>query len=423
VDTGGDGRREWDFFVSYTQADRAWAVWVAWVLEEAGYRVLVQAWDFVPGSNWVSRMQDGTERAERTVAVLSGDYLKSVYGGAEWQAAWAADPDGAKRKLLPVRVRECPRPGLLSGVTGFDLFGLDEGQARSLLLSKVRAAVTGRAKPGTRPGFPGAGGGPGTEDSPRNGPRFPGTPALVWNGPPHNPHFTGRDAELGRLANGLASGSAVTVHSLHGLGGVGKTQLAAEYAHAHAGDYDVVWWVAAEETASIPDQFAALAAALGLEPATDPDALRAQAHAALRATAGWLLVFDNADEPEDIAGWLPRAPQPGGAPGHVIVTTRRGGFGSLGAVLDLDVIGLADAVALLRTRVPDLDQATGEAIATELGRLPLALEQAAAYMDRAGTPRPGTTTTPTRPHHLRDHLRPQPPPRRHRPEQPRLGLA
>jgi hypothetical protein len=380
VDTGGDGPREWDFFVSYTQADRAWAVWVAWVLEEAGYRVLVQAWDFVPGSNWVRRMQDGAERSARTIAVLSDDYLKSVYGGAEWQAAWAADPAGAGRRLLPVRVHECDRPGLLAGVTGFDLFGLDEAAARSLLLSKVRAAVEGRAKPAVKPGFPGAGGGP------AGGPRFPGAPPRTWNAPAHNPHFTGRDAELGRLAGNLAGGAAVTVHSLHGLGGVGKTQLAAEYAHAHAGDYDLVWWIAAEETASVPDQFAALAAALGLEPAPDPEALRAQVHEALRAAAGWLLVLDNADEAEGIAWWLPRAPQPGGALGHVIITTRRGGFGSLGPVLDLDVIDLPSAVGLLRSRVPDLDQATGEAIAEELGRLPLALEQAAAYMDRAQQP-------------------------------------
>jgi hypothetical protein len=264
-------------------------------------------------------------------------------------------------------------------VTGFDLFGLGEAGAKSLLLSKVRATVKGRAKPANKPDFPEA------ESGLRSEPRFPGKPPRVWGGPPHNPHFTGRDAELGKLAERLAGG-AVTVHSLHGLGGVGKTQLAAEYAHAHAGDYDVVWWVAAEETASIPDQFSALATRLGLEPTPDPVGLRDQVHEALRVTAGWLLVFDNANEPGDIAGWLPGAPQPGGVPGHVIITTRRGGFSSLGAVMDLDVIGLADAVTLLRTRVPDLDQATGEAIATELGRLPLALEQAAAYIDRAQEP-------------------------------------
>ena len=379
MDTGGD--QGWDFFVSYTQADRAWAVWVAWVLEEAGYRVLVQAWDLVPGGNWVAQMQDGTERAARTIAVLSDEYLESVYGSAEWLAAWAADPAGAQRKLLPARVRKCARPGLLEGVTGFDLFGLGEAGARSLLLSKVAAAVAGRAKPAAKPGFPEPG-------LPGAGavPRFPGAPPRVWSAPPRNPHFTGREAELGRLAGSLSSGAAVTVHSLHGLGGVGKTQLAAEYAHAHAGDYDVVWWVAAEETASVPDQFSALAAALGLDPAADPEALSAQVNQALRATAGWLLVLDNADAPGDVTGWVPRAPQPGGVPGHVIITTRRGGFSALGAVMDLDVIGLADAVALLRTRVPDLDQATGEAIAAELGRLPLALEQAAAYMDRAQVP-------------------------------------
>jgi hypothetical protein len=146
----------WHFFVSYTQADRAWAEWIAWELEEAGYRVLVQAWDFVPGSNWVVSMQDGARDAARTIAVLSEAYLSSVYGGAEWQAAWTADPAGRGRKLLPVRIEDCDRPGLLAGVTGFDLFGLDNATARERLLSNVRAALAGRVKPGTRPPFPGA---------------------------------------------------------------------------------------------------------------------------------------------------------------------------------------------------------------------------------------------------------------------------
>ena len=121
----------WDFFVSYTQADLAWAEWIAWILEEDGHRVLVQAWDFVPGTNWVQGMQAGTRDAARTIAVLSPDYLASVYGGAEWQAAWASDPEGTGRKLLTVRVVECNRPGLLAGVVGVDLFGLDEAAANS----------------------------------------------------------------------------------------------------------------------------------------------------------------------------------------------------------------------------------------------------------------------------------------------------
>jgi len=100
VGAGGDAEPGWDFFVSYTQADRAWAEWIAWTLEEDGYQVLVQAWDFVPGSNWVQKMQEGVRDARRMVAVLSEDYLGSVYGSAEWQAAWAQDPAGADRQLL-----------------------------------------------------------------------------------------------------------------------------------------------------------------------------------------------------------------------------------------------------------------------------------------------------------------------------------
>lgn len=148
----------WDFFVSYTQADLAWAEWIAWVLEEDGYRVLVQAWDFVPGGNWVQAMHAGARDAERTIAVLSARYLGSVYGTAEWQAAWAADPAGAGRRLLVVRVADCGRPGLLAGVTGVDVFGLGQAEAATRLREMVSGAVAGRAKPLAPAWFPWPGG-------------------------------------------------------------------------------------------------------------------------------------------------------------------------------------------------------------------------------------------------------------------------
>ena len=243
-------------------------------------------------------------------------------------------------------------------------------------------ALAGRAKPGWAPGFPGRAGRCRAPPGSRCVPPVSGTSRA------RNPQFTGRGSELGRLARAAGRRGRGTVHSVHGMGGVGKTQLATEYAHAHATDYDLVWWIAAEEPAAIPDQFAALAASLGLDlgPAADPEALRAQVHDQLRTVPGWLLIFDNADQVKDIWPWLPGGPLPPGVPGHVIVTTRRGGFAAMGPVLDLDVIGLPDAVRILQARVPRLDQETAEQIAGELGRLPLALEQAAAWLDRSRMP-------------------------------------
>jgi tetratricopeptide (TPR) repeat protein len=369
-----------DFFISYTQADRAWAEWMAWVLEEDQHSVLIQAWDFVPGSNWVQGMRAGVSGSVRTIAVLSEDYLASAYGTAEWQAAWRNDPLGAKRKLLMVRVKPCDRSDLLAGVVSVDLFGISEAEARARLRRMVSAAVTGRAKPAKSPAFPGLGRAIPVQ------PQFPGALPRVWKVPARNPNFTGRGADLAALATALAAGPTVTVKAVRGMGGVGKTQLAAEFAYGHAADYDLVYWLAAEQVASIPDQFTALAAQLGLDPVPEPEGLQAQVHDQLRHVPGWLLIFDNADSVDDLRPWLPGGPMPPGGHGHVIVTTRRGGFAALGEVMDLDVITPEDALALLRTRVPGLDEATGNELAEEFGCLPLALEQAAAYLDRTGLP-------------------------------------
>ncbi|CAI7978777.1 TIR domain-containing protein [Frankia sp. Hr75.2] len=143
-----------DFFISYTAADQEWAEWVAWQLEEAGYRVLVQAWDFIPGTNWMAGMQQGIMKAARTIALLSHAYLNSVYGQTEWQAAQAADPLGFARKLIPIRIADCPRPGLLGQIVSFDLFGLSADAATARLTEQIRILHAGRAKPAATPAFP-----------------------------------------------------------------------------------------------------------------------------------------------------------------------------------------------------------------------------------------------------------------------------
>jgi tetratricopeptide (TPR) repeat protein len=371
---GSTAGGKWDLFVSYTQADRAWAEWIAWQLEEDGYRVLIQEWDMVPGANWIHLMQKGVQGATRTIAVLSAAYLESVFATAEWQAAWRDDPLGEQRKLLVFRVADCDRPGLLAGVVSVDLFGAGDAAVRRRVRSAVRSAVTGRAKPGAEPTFP-----PAAPDG-RAAPRFPGTLPDVWNVPPRNPNFTGRAADLARIRSWLAEQPAVTVHALHGMGGVGKTQAAVEYAYRYADEYDLVWWINSERVTVIDDQFARLAEEIGLPQLADPEAMLGAVRRALRGRDRWLLIFDNAENPEHLRPLLP-----GGA-GHVLITTRRSGFRSLGGVLDLDILDRPDAIALLRRRAPDLTEAQAEQLADRLGDLPLALDQAAAYLDQTGMP-------------------------------------
>ncbi|GAA3804411.1 hypothetical protein GCM10022403_042860 [Streptomyces coacervatus] len=145
-----------DFFVSYTAADRRWAVWISWQLEKAGYGVLVQDWDFVPGTNWHFLMDRGVALCERTIAVLSPAYLDSVYGRLEWQAVQGGDPAGLTRNLVPVMVERCALQGLLSSVVYIDLTPpeLDDEAARERLLAGIGGARTGRSKPAVAPPFP-----------------------------------------------------------------------------------------------------------------------------------------------------------------------------------------------------------------------------------------------------------------------------
>ncbi len=144
-----------DFFVSYSPADERWATWIAWELESAGYRTMLQAWDFVAGTRFIDFMDRGIRDAALVVAVLSPHYLRSTYGALEWQAALRADPTNPATKLLTVRVEDCRVEGLLATITFLDLVGVvDQREARTKLLGRIREAAGGRAKPAIQPWYP-----------------------------------------------------------------------------------------------------------------------------------------------------------------------------------------------------------------------------------------------------------------------------
>lgn len=144
-------RAQRDFFVSYAAPDVSWAEWIAWQLERAGYSVTLQAWDFRPGQNFVSDMQTALEGSDRVIAVLSDSYLRSKFASSEWFAAFARDPRGEDRVLLPVKVGDCNPDGLLGQIVWIDLLGADEHTAVERLLGGIRS---GRTKPTKAPSYP-----------------------------------------------------------------------------------------------------------------------------------------------------------------------------------------------------------------------------------------------------------------------------
>jgi len=169
-----------DFFISYNGNDKQWAEWIAWKLEEAGFTTVIQAWDFRAGGDFVMEMQKAATGTDRTIAVLSDNYLNAEFTQPEWGNAFARDPQGHERTLVPVRIARCKPTGLLTTRIYIDLVGLSEDEARDKLIESLKD----RGKPATSPAFPGAGADqspkPATEHPPQSFPGRASTAVAVW---------------------------------------------------------------------------------------------------------------------------------------------------------------------------------------------------------------------------------------------------
>jgi tetratricopeptide (TPR) repeat protein len=230
-----------------------------------------------------------------------------------------------------------------------------------------------------------------------------GTPVIWGDVPTRNKNFTGRDDILDRLREGASSRvTAVLPESgprssesdpgnpipqgVHGLGGVGKTAIAIEYAYRYRSDYDLVWWIAADQLPSVRGSLADLALRLGLEasPAAGVDGLIAAVRDALRRGepySRWLIVFDNADQPEEIKDLIPTGS------GDVLITSRNHRWEAVIRTVPMDVFRPQESRDFLLKRVrKGLTEADADRLAKELGHLPLALEQAGAMLAESAMP-------------------------------------
>ncbi|WP_299537581.1 FxSxx-COOH system tetratricopeptide repeat protein [uncultured Streptomyces sp.] len=356
-----------DISLNYVAENRMWADWVESVLTRAGFRVLAR--DVSAEREDEDSEPDGSDVASRAVVLLSSAYLKSQRATELWGRSVSEDPGGGRRQLLPFRVGDVRLSGPYIDRNPVDLFRLDEVHATAALLRALDRPVQladGSAAPG---------------------PRFPGTVPKIWNAPPRNAGFTGRSLMLERMRDQLGGGMAVVLpqpQTLYGLGGVGKTQVALEYVHRFMADYDLVWWISSEQTDDVVASLAELAVRLGAQGGDDMAAASQEAVDLLRRgvpSDRWLLVFDNADDPERLRRYFPQ-----GGSGHIVVTSRNQSWSQHGDALPVDVFLREESIEHLQRRAPGLNDEDAARVATAVGDLPLAVEQAAAWIAETATP-------------------------------------
>ncbi|MFI1782131.1 FxSxx-COOH system tetratricopeptide repeat protein [Streptomyces rubiginosohelvolus] len=361
------------FFISYAGLDRPWAEWVGWHLEQADHQVILDVWDWRTGDNFVERMDEALKQADAVVALFSTSYFDAErWTGEEWTAAVARRDRIIPLALEPLAAKDIPH--LLAPRLHKNLHGLDETAA----LAALREAIDGGTRPTSPPVFPGKAPATGpAEAGGRTKPRLPGSTGQpdVWNVRRRNPDFAGRETVIVQLRESLLNGQQAVVQALHGMGGIGKTQIALEYAHRFSGQYDLVWWIDAEQSDQIPVHYTELADRLGIakpDAGSDPNARAVLHH--LRTRQRWLIVLDNAEDPAQIAPWLPEGP------GHVLITSRNHNWRGIAHPTGLDVFARSDSLAYLGTRIPGTTPAQADALAQDLGDLPLALAQAAGVI-------------------------------------------
>ncbi|OHV58694.1 effector-associated domain EAD1-containing protein [Pseudofrankia sp. BMG5.36] len=202
---------------------------------------------------------------------------------------------------------------------------------------------------------------------------------LAWSVPGRPARLVGREKLLEKVHGVLAGAERVALVALDGMGGVGKTSVALEYAHRYADGFDVVWWVPSERAELVSQHVAGLAEPLGLPKGSDADAV----WLGLASLRSWLVVFDNVDDPDSVRAVTGFVPSGGG---RVLVTSRHRSVRTLGVAVPVPVLDRSASMELITNRVPDVDRAAADRLAELMGDLPLGVAAAAGFLDETDTP-------------------------------------
>ncbi|MBB5869102.1 MinD-like ATPase involved in chromosome partitioning or flagellar assembly/tetratricopeptide (TPR) repeat protein [Allocatelliglobosispora scoriae] len=339
----------------FAPQDQVWAEWVAHVLTTGGLRV------HAPSLSGTAEEAPAVPPTARTTTIVS-------HVNAASEAAFISAESNTSRLPLAIYVSDVPRLTHIPLANGVQIAGQPGPAAVERILGLV-----GRS--GIEPDTVLVG-----------APRYPGDDNRIFNVPQRNSRFTGREEDLRRLRGHLRERSAVVLSgaqpvALQGMGGIGKTQLAIEYAYRFRAAYDVICWVSADPVGEIETSLIDLGAQLGVPmESSGPDNARAVLQMLGRSRDRWLLIFDNAEDPELVSQYLPQGK------GHVLITSRNPSWGERAQPVPVDVFQRRESVDHLSQRVPRIRREEAAQIAELLADLPVAVAAAGAWLADTGTP-------------------------------------
>ncbi|MFH8802019.1 FxSxx-COOH system tetratricopeptide repeat protein [Streptomyces sp. NPDC017936] len=348
--------------ICYAGESRSWAMWTARQLERAGRTTTLLHWDTASRTPIESLGALLAAPGQVLLLVNERALRPDLHTGRAWSEALRVIVGQHRERFAAIVLTSESLPegtGLLRPV---DVTGLDEEEARRAILERLGVPA------GDPPAAP-------------DGPRFPNEPPQVLEAPRRNGYFTGRKNDLEEISELLAeSGPAGARVVLHGIPGVGKSQLATEYAHRYGDGYDVVWWIRSTERSRAREEFASLAVHLELAAGRDVGERIRAVHAALRERTGprqrWLLIFDGADDVAEVRDLLPEGR------GDVLITSLTRDWVSLLGFQEYTVRPFTrnESVAFIRRRVPRATAAEAEQLAEAVQDLPLVLAQTTAWL-------------------------------------------
>lgn len=352
--------------IVHAAPDRLWAEWLRSVLARVGISCETTAgWD---GENALSAPKPTYTILVVSPALQSAPALDAVIEQHLRAAAGRLGTGERTDTVVAVRVEETRVRPPLGELRGPHLQNLGEAEAEELLLEHFGSRDQARARE------EGAG-----------GVRFPGRQPRIWQVPPRNATFQGRESVIDELRDAFPPGRPVLPAVLTGPLGVGKSRIALEFSYRFASDYDVICWMHAGTAESARDTLTALGERLGVTRADAADAVTRTLEALAAGTGEhrrFLLVYDDVRRPADLNGLLP-----GGGSSHVLITSDSGEWNSQAREFTVGMPTEDEAVQQLRLHFPGLATGLARDILAVSGRLPQTVEQAAAFVGKTGLPR------------------------------------